>query len=183
MADLRTLDDLALGGRRVLVRADLNVPMREGRIADWTRITRLAPTVRELRARGARIALISHFGRPEGAMVPALSLKPLIGPLGEAFGGEAPVFASDCIGESAAAVVDGLGEGDIALLENLRFHPGEEANDADFAAALAALGDVYVGDAFSCAHRAHASVAALPRLLPAAPPLGRWRRARCPGTC
>ena len=168
MADLRTLDDLTLGGRRVLVRVDLNVPMGEGRIADWTRITRLAPTVRELRAKGARIALMSHFGRPQGTVVPALSLKPLIGPLGEAFGGKAPAFASDCIGDSAAAVLDGLGEGDIALLENLRFHPGEEANDADFAAALAALGDLYVGDAFSCAHRAHASVAALPRLLPAA---------------
>ena len=168
MAGLRTLDDLSLGGLRVLVRVDLSVPMREGRVADRTRIARLAPTVRELRAKGARIVLLSHFGRPEGTVVPALSLKPLIGPLGETFGGEAPAFASDCIGDSAAAVIEVLDEGDIALLENLRFHPGEQANDADFAASLAALGDLYVGDAFSCAHRAHASVAALPRLLPAA---------------
>ncbi len=167
MARLRTLDNLKAGGRVVLVRADLNVPMRDGTPTDWTRITRLAPTIAELRAAGARIALISHFGRPEGAD-PAFSLQPLIGPLGEAFGGAAPAFAPDCIGERAAAVVGELGGGgEVALLENLRFHPGEEANDAGFAAALAALGDLYVGDAFSCAHRAHASVVGLPRLLPA----------------
>ena len=171
MARLRTLDDLevggAAGGRRVLVRADLNVPMRRGEPSDWTRITRLAPTVAELRAKGARVVLLSHLGRPQGAD-PAFSLRPLVGALGQAYGIGAPAFAPDCIGEAAAAAAAGLGPGGVALLENLRFHPGEEANDTDFAAALAALGDLYVGDAFSCAHRAHASVVALPRLLPAA---------------
>ncbi len=167
MGRLRTLDDLDPAGRRVLVRADLNVPMRGGTPTDGTRIERLAPTVAELRAAGARIVLMSHFGRPEGAD-PAFSLRPLIGVLGEAFGGAAPAFAPDCVGAAAQAVVSGLGEGEIALLENLRFHRGEAADDPDFAAALARLGDIYVGDAFSCVHRAHASVVGLPRLLPAA---------------
>ena len=164
---LSTLADLDTAGRRVLVRADLNVPMCGGRPADGTRIERLAPTVAELRAGGARIVLISHFGRPQG-VDPALSLQPLAGPLGEAFATAAPVFAPDCIGEVAANVVNGLADGEIALLENLRFHPGEEANDPKFVAALAALGDAYVGDAFSCAHRTHASIVGLPQRLPAA---------------
>ena len=167
MTRLRTLDDLDIGSRRVLVRADLNVPMRAGTPSDWTRITRLVPTIAELRASGARIVLLSHFRRPQGSD-PAFSLRPLVAPLGAAFATKAPAFASDCIGETAATVVGGLGEGEVALLENLRFHRGEETNDPDFAAALAGLGDLYVGDAFSCAHRTHASVSALPRLLPAA---------------
>ena len=167
MRGLRTLDDLDTGGRVVLVRADLNVPMREGKPSEVTRLERLAPTVAELRAAGARIVVMSHFGRPKG-VEQALSLQPLTGPLGEVFGTAAPVFASDCIGKAAAAAVSGLGEGEIALLENLRFHRGEEANGAAFASALAALGDAYVGDAFSCAHRAHASVVGLPRRMPAA---------------
>ena len=167
MGRLRTLDDVEVGGRRVLVRADLNVPMRAGKPTELTRIERLAPTVAELRAKGARVVLMSHFGRPKGAD-PALSRGPLSGALGDECSMDAPVFAPDCIGAAAAAIVDRLRDGEVALLENLRFHPGEEANDPEFAAALAMLGDLYVGDAFSCAHRSHASVVALPRRMPAA---------------
>jgi phosphoglycerate kinase len=167
MGRLRTLDNVEVGGRRVLVRADLNVPMRAGKPTDLTRIERLAPTIVELRTKGARVVLMSHFGRPKGAD-PTLSLGPLIRALGDECSMDAPVFAPDCIGAAAAAIVDRLRDGEVALLENLRFHPGEEANDPEFAAALAMLGDLYVGDAFSCAHRSHASVVALPRRMPAA---------------
>jgi phosphoglycerate kinase len=168
MARFKTLDDLDVKGRRVLLRADLNVPMKDGRVTDTTRIDRLAPTVEELAQKGARIVLLSHFGRPKGQRVPELSLAPLAGPVSEALGGHSVAFGEDCVGPAAAAVVEGLGDGEVALLENLRFHAGEEANDPAFAQGLAALGDLYVNDAFSAAHRAHASVAALARLLPAA---------------
>ena len=166
MAGFATLDDLPVAGKRVLVRADLNVPMRDGRVGDATRIDRLVPTLRYLRAAGARIILMSHFGRPKGQAEPALSLRPLAGALSKALGGLPINFAEDCVGAVAMEMAEGLGDGDVLLLENLRFHGGEELNDPGFAAALAALGDVYVDDAFSCAHRAHASVVGLAGLLP-----------------
>ena len=167
MAAFKTIDDLDVAGKRVLVRADLNVPMRDGAVSDTTRIDRLVPTLAELSSRGARVVVLSHFGRPKGAVVADMSLSPVAEPLSRALG--RPVaFASDCIGDAAGSVVDNLGDGDVALLENLRFHAGEEANDGAFAALLAANGDCYVNDAFSCAHRAHASTEALARLLPAA---------------
>ena len=162
-----TLDDLDAKGKRVLVRADLNVPVKDGRVADQTRIARLAPTIRELAEKGARVVVISHFGRPNGKPDPALSLRPIAQPLSEALRRRHVAFAEDCIGPRAKAAVDGLKPGEIALLENLRFHKEEEANDPGFAKALASLADIYVDDAFSCAHRAHASVEAVAHLLPA----------------
>jgi phosphoglycerate kinase len=162
----KSIDDLDVAGRRVLVRGDLNVPMRDGSVSDATRIDRLVPTLTELAERGAKVVVMSHFGRPKGQREPALSLKPLVGPLRAALGGLDLVFVEDCIGKTADAAVAGLKPGQIALLENLRFHPGEEANDPAFAAALAALGDIYVNDAFSTAHRAHASTEAIAHLLP-----------------
>ncbi len=168
MTRFRTLDDLDVSAKRVLLRADLNVPMQEGRVSDATRIERLAPTIMELIAKRAKIVVMSHFGRPKGAPDPAFSLRPLVAPLSAALGNRPVAFAEDCIGPVAQRVVDGLQEGGVALLENLRFHAGEEANDPVFARQLAALGDVYVNDAFSAAHRAHASTAALAHLLPSA---------------
>ncbi|HEV3174678.1 MAG TPA: phosphoglycerate kinase [Stellaceae bacterium] len=168
MADFRTLDDLAPQGKRVLVRVDFNVPLKDGRVTDATRIERSAPTLRELSEEGAKVIVLSHFGRPKGKPDPAFSLKPLVEPLSRALGGKAVAFAADCIGPEAERVVKAMKPGDVALLENLRFHPEEEANDAGFARALAALGDLYVNDAFSAAHRAHASTEALAHLLPAA---------------
>jgi phosphoglycerate kinase len=168
MAAFKTLDDLDPDGKTVLVRVDFNVPLRDGRVADATRIVRSLPTIEELARRGARVVLISHLGRPKGARVPELSLAPLRAALAERLPGRRVVFAGDCVGPEAEAALADLGAGEVALLENLRFHPGEEANDGDFAAALAALGDLYVDDAFAVAHRAHASVSALAHLLPAA---------------
>ncbi|MGH7111348.1 MAG: phosphoglycerate kinase, partial [Stellaceae bacterium] len=167
MPGYRTFDDLDTSGKRVLLRADLNVPLKDGVVTDATRIARLKPTIDALAKNGARIVVLSHLGRPKGRPDPAFSLRPLVEPLSRAIG--RPVaFAPDCIGAAAEKVVAALSPGAVALLENLRFHKGEEANDPDFARALARLGDVYVDDAFSAAHRAHASIAALPRLLPAA---------------
>jgi phosphoglycerate kinase len=167
MAKFLTLDDIDPAGKRVLLRADLNVPMKDGKVGDRTRIERLAPTIRELAERGAKLVVMSHFGRPKGKPEPAFSLRPLAEPLAAAIG--RPVaFAEDCVGPAAEAVVAKLEPGQVALLENLRFHKEEEANDAGFARRLAALGDLYVNDAFSAAHRAHASTEALAHLLPAA---------------
>ena len=167
MPQFRTLDDLDPTGRRVLVRADLNVPVKDGGVTDSTRIERLAPTVTALLDKGARVVVMSHFGRPKGPD-PAQSLRPLVEPLSKALGGRTVQFAPDCIGPEAERVVAALKPGEVALLENLRFHKGEEANDPEFAKQLARLGDLYVDDAFSAAHRAHASIAALAHLLPAA---------------
>lgn len=164
----RSLDGLALAGKRVLLRADLNVPMKDGAVADTTRLDRLAPTIKEICANGASTVVLSHFGRPKGERVAALSLRPLAGPLSEALGGRAVAFAEDCIGPVAENAAAELRSGDVLLLENLRFHAGEEANDPGFAGSLAALGDIYVNDAFSAAHRAHASTEGLAHLLPAA---------------
>ncbi len=166
MPVLPTLDTLEIAGKRVLLRVDLNVPMEGGRVSDTTRIERIIPTLKELTAKGAKVVLLSHFGRPKGKPVAEMSLAPLVGPLATALGGCEITFAGDCIGETAKNAVDGLGNGDIVLFENLRFHPGEESNDPEFAQALAANGDLYVNDAFSAAHRAHGSTEALARLLP-----------------
>jgi phosphoglycerate kinase len=167
MPSFRTLDDLALKGQRVLVRCDLNVPMQDGKVTDATRIERSAETLKELSSKGARVIILSHFGRPKGKPVPEMSLRPLLAPLSQALGRKV-AFAEDCIGKPATDAVAALQDGDVLLLENLRFHKEEEANDKNFAASLASLGDIYVNDAFSCAHRAHASTEAIAHLLPAA---------------
>ena len=168
MAKFQTLDDIDVRGKRVLLRADLNVPVKDGVVTDATRIERLAPTIEALSEKRAKVIVMSHFGRPKGQPDPAYSLRPLVAPLSQAIGGRAVAFAEDCIGEKVKRVVAALRPGEVALLENLRFHKGEEANSPDFARALAELGDIYVDDAFSAAHRAHASIAALAHLLPAA---------------
>ena len=166
MAAFRTLDEADVAGRRVLVRVDLNVPVKDGKVTDATRIERVAPTVAELAGKGAKVVLLAHFGRPRGAPDPAQSLAPIARAAARTLG--RPVaFAEDCIGAPAAKAVDAMKDGDILLLENTRFHKGEEKNEPDFAAALAANGDLYVNDAFSAAHRAHASTEGLARLLPA----------------
>jgi phosphoglycerate kinase len=163
----KTIDDLKVAGKRVLVRGDLNVPVKDGKVSDATRIERLVPTIRDLADRGARVVVLSHFGRPKGKVVPDMSLAPVADALSRALG--RPVaFAPDCVGDAARKVVDGLKDGEVALLENLRFHAGEEKNDAEFARRLAALGDFYVNDGFSVSHRAHASTEAIARLLPSA---------------
>ncbi|PZW45695.1 phosphoglycerate kinase [Humitalea rosea] len=163
----RTLDDLTdVAGKRVLLRADLNVPTSDGKITDRTRIDRLCPTIRELANKGARVVVCSHFDRPRGKRVPEMSLAPMAEALSDAL--ERPVgFADDCIGPVAEAAVAALKDGEILLLENTRFHAGEEKNDPAMAAALAKLADVYVNDAFSAAHRAHASTEGVAHLLPA----------------
>ncbi|MEO0999295.1 MAG: phosphoglycerate kinase [Pseudomonadota bacterium] len=163
----KTLDEVALAGRRVLIRVDINVPVEDGRVTDATRIEKIVPTVRDVTAAGGRAILLAHFGRPKGKRVPEMSLALTQGALEAALG--APVaFAGDCIGAEAEAAVAALPEGGVLLLENTRFHGGEEANDPAFADALAALGDLYVNDAFSAAHRAHASTEGLAHRLPAA---------------
>lgn len=167
MADFQTLDGLSVKGKRVLVRADLNVPTKDGEVTDASRIERQAPTIRELADKGARVIVLSHFDRPKGKVVPSMSLKPLIPALSDAVGRKVS-FADDCVGPHAKAAVDQLQDGDVLLLENTRFHAGEEANDSAFAEQLASLGDIFVNDAFSAAHRAHASTEALARLLPSA---------------
>jgi phosphoglycerate kinase len=162
----KTLDEADVRGKRVLVRADLNVPMREGHITDMTRVERVVPTIQELAEKGARVVILSHFERPKGKRVPELSLAPLAEAISEVL--RKPVaFADDCVGSAAEAAVAALKDGDVLLLENTRFHKGEETNDADFVAALAKLGDVYVNDAFSAAHRAHATTEGLAHHMPA----------------
>jgi phosphoglycerate kinase len=167
MPNFLTLDDLDVAGRRVLVRVDLNVPMQDGRVTDATRLVRTATTLAELADKRAKVVVLSHFGRPKG-VDPKLSLGQLLEPLRGTLSGRAVSFAADCIGSIAAEAVGALAPGALVLLENLRFHKGEEANDAEFVRALAALGDAYVNDAFSAAHRAHASTAGLATVLPAA---------------
>ncbi len=166
---MRTVDDLDVAGRRVLVRSDLNVPLDHGGIADDGRVRASAPTIATLAERGARVVVCSHLGRPKGAPDPALTLAPVAARLGELLG--RPVqFAPDTVGERAAAAVDALHDGDVAVLENLRFEPGETSKDdaerAAFAARLAALAEIYVGDGFGAVHRRHASVYDVPLLLP-----------------
>jgi len=165
MTLFNTLDDASVSGKRVLVRVDLNVPMEEGRVSDTTRIDRILPTLREIADKGGKVILLAHFGRPKGVDLKE-SLAPVAVELSKRIG--RPVgFASDCIGDVAKAAVDGMKNGDIVCLENTRFHKEEEKNDPAFVAALAANGDLYVNDAFSAAHRAHASTEGLAKVLPA----------------
>ena len=161
-----TLDDLDAQGKRVLLRLDLNVPMADGRVTDATRIERSADTIRELSEKSARVVILSHFGRPKGQVVPDMSLQPVSEELGR-ITGLAVTFARDCIGDEANATVSTMKDGDVVVLENTRFHPGEEKNDPGFARELASLGDAYVADAFSAAHRAHASTEGVAHHLPA----------------
>ncbi|WP_171234494.1 phosphoglycerate kinase [Ruegeria sp. HKCCA6837] len=162
----KTLDDMDLGGKRVLVRVDINVPVVDGTVTDATRIERIVPTVRHILAAGGKPILLAHFGRPGGERRENLSLKQLVPTLEGAFG--APVlFAADCVGTEAELATEALQPGQVLLLENTRFHAAETKNDADLAAGMAKLGDVYCNDAFSAAHRAHSSTEALARLLPA----------------
>ena len=165
MAQLKTLDDLDVAAKRVLVRVDFNVPMRDGKISDTTRIDRALETLNELADKGAKVIILSHFGRPKGTPNPEMSLRPVAEGLAE-ISGKAVSFATDCIGEEAAAAIDAAPAGSFVMLENLRFHAGEEKNDTAFAQALAANGDVCISDAFSVAHRAHASTEGITHLLP-----------------
>jgi phosphoglycerate kinase len=153
-------------GRRVLVREDLNVPLRDGQVGDDTRIRAALPTLRDLSQRGARVIVTSHLGRPQGRPDPAFSLRPVAGRLGELLG-RGVAFAADCVGAPAEAAAAALAEGDVVLLENVRFHPEEEADDPAFAKALAGLAELYVNDAFAASHRAHASVVGVAAYLPA----------------
>jgi phosphoglycerate kinase len=162
----QTLDQADLQGKRALVRVDFNVPMEDGKVTDDTRLRAAKPTIDELRKGGAKVILLSHFDRPKGKVVPSMSLKPIVEPLSKVLG--VPVaFAADCIGPKAREAVNAMQPGDVLLVENVRFHEGEEKNDRKFADALAANGDLYVNDAFSAAHRAHASTEALAHRLPA----------------
>jgi phosphoglycerate kinase len=165
MRSFRTLDDLNPAGLRVLVRVDLNVPVENGVVSDATRLERILPTIRDIASRGGKVILLAHFGRPKGRD-PKESLGPIAAALASHLG-QPVAFAANCIGSVAAAAVAAMQPGDVLCLENTRFHAGEEKNDPAFVAALAALGDVYVNDAFSAAHRAHASTEGLAHVLPA----------------
>ncbi len=167
LQNFRPIEAADVAGRTVLARVDLNVPMAKGEVSDATRIELILPLVRDLSARGARTVLMSHFGRPGGKPVAEMSLRPVAAELARLLPQTSVVFVEASVGDQARAAVSRLGDGEVLVLENLRFHEGEEANDPDFAGELAALGDIYVNDAFSCAHRAHASTEALARLLPA----------------
>ncbi len=165
MSGFRTLDSAELKGKRVLVRVDVNVPMENGKVTDTTRLDRILPTLNEISKKGGKVIMLAHFGRPKGAPNPDFSLKPvaeaMAGLLGKPVG-----FAEDCIGEKAAAVAK-MADGDLLLLENTRFHKGEEKNDPALVEQMAEIGDVYVNDAFSSAHRAHASTEGLAHKMPA----------------
>jgi len=163
----KTLDTLSdISGQRVLVRVDLNVPMDGGKVTDATRIDRVLPTIRELSAKGAKVILLAHFGRPKGERVPDMSLAPVAPAVSDLLG-QPVAFADDCIGPALGDAIGKMADGDVLLAENTRYHKGEEKNDADFAKTLAENGDLYVNDAFSAAHRAHASTEGIARLLPA----------------
>ena len=167
MNNFKTLDDYDFKGKKVLLRADLNVPAKNGTVTDTTRIDRLAPTIKELALKGAKIIVVSHFSRPEGKKIPEMSLKIVFNDLGKALGKNIPLtFVDDCIGEKVASEIAKMKDGEVLLLENLRFYPQEENNDPDFAKELAKNADIYVNDAFSTAHRAHASTEGVAKLLP-----------------
>ncbi|TPE48505.1 phosphoglycerate kinase [Amaricoccus solimangrovi] len=161
----KSLDDIDLDGKVVLTRVDINVPVENGEVTDATRIERIAPTIQDILAKGGRPVLLAHFGRPKGKVTPSMSLRVTLPALAEVLG-QAILFAEDCVGPTAEAAVKDLPDGGILLLENTRFHAEEEKNDPEFAKQLAALGDVYCNDAFSAAHRAHASTEGIARLLP-----------------
>ena len=165
MPDFLTIDNLALYGKTVLLRADLNVPVQNGQVSDDSRLVRLLPTLKDLAAANAKIVILSHFGRPKGIAEAESSLRPVAKALQQVW--QKPVaFAEDCIGRVAENAVEQLLPGDVLVLENTRFHPGEETNDPDYIKALASLGDIYINDAFSCAHRSHASTEGLAHALP-----------------
>lgn len=167
MTAFKTLDDYDFKGKRVLVRADFNVPVKDGKVSDATRIERFAPTARELAEKGAKVIIISHFGRPKGQKNPDMSLKIVVDDLQKALGKDIPVsFVDDCIGEKVDNAVAKMKDGEVLVLENLRFYPEEELNSPNFALALTKNADIYVNDAFSVSHRAHASVDGVARLLP-----------------
>jgi len=173
---VRSIDELDVKGKRVLVRVDFNVPLKDGPdgtpvVADDTRITSALPTIEELRGRGARLILVSHLGRPKGERVQALSMAPVAARLQELIGAEV-ILAPDVVGDDVAALADGLADGQILVLENVRFEAGETKNDPELAAELARLADLYVNDAFGSAHRAHSSTTGVAHLL-------RARRAGC----
>jgi len=165
--NLKSIASVDVLGKRVLIRTDLNVPMSGAEVSDATRIERLLPTFRDLTARGAKVIVLSHFGRPKGKPEEKYSLRPVAKKLASMMEGTTVLFGEDCVGPLADVIVAQLQQGQIAVLENLRFHEGEEKNDPDFAGELAKLGDIYVNDAFSVSHRAHASTEAVARLLPA----------------
>ncbi len=165
MVNFNTIDDLDVAGKVVFVRADLNVPEKEGKVTDTTRIDRFAPTVLDLVAKGAKVLVTSHFGRPKGKVVPEMSLKIVLEDLQKALG-KPVTFVDDCIGDKVASAVSSMADGDVLLLENLRFYPDEELNDVEFCKELAKNVDVYINDAFSAAHRAHASTEGMAKLLP-----------------
>ena len=166
-ANFQFADQIDVAGKTVLLRLDVNVPLADGVVSDDTRIRRVMPGVQSLLERGAKVVVLTHFGRPKGTFVPALTVHPVAQSMAGILGQPVPV-ESDVIGPGGKKAVAALAAGDILMMENLRFYPEEEANDLAFAKSLAELGDLYVGDAFSCAHRAHASVDALPRLMPSA---------------
>lgn len=167
MAGFRTIDDLDVSGKRVLVRVDFNVPMKDGKVTDTTRIDRTVPSLKELAGKGAKVIVLSHLGRPKGKKNLEFTEKPVAEALSAALGASV-AFAPDCIGPEAKAVVDALKPGEFAMLENVRFYAEEEKNDLEFAKKLAENGDILISDAFSCSHRAHASVEALAKLIPSA---------------
>jgi phosphoglycerate kinase len=166
MTAFRTLDNLDVRGKRVLVRVDLNVPMADGKVSDDTRIRAVTPTINELSSKGAKVILLAHFGRPKDGPDPQFSLRQVV-PAVSSVIGKPVAFADDCVGAVAEKAVDAMKDGDVLILENTRFHKGEEKNDTLFTAQLAKLGDIYVNDAFSAAHRAHASTEGLANHLPA----------------
>ena len=166
MTEIRRIQDADVAGKRVLVRVDFNVPMKDGQVTDATRLESALPTIDHLVERGAKIILMAHFGRPKGQRVDTMSLEPVCQPLADLMGVELS-FVDDVAGEDAIAAVNGMADGDVLLLQNTRFEAGEEKNEAGFAKALAALGDIYVNDAFSAAHRAHATTEGVTRHLPA----------------
>lgn len=167
MAKFKTLDDIGnVKGKRVLLRVDLNVPVSGGKVTDATRIERVAPTILELSDKGAKVILLAHFGRPKGGPSEEFSLRQIVDET-KAVLGRPVAFADDCIGQAATSAISALADGGIILMENTRFHSGEEKNDPGFAKSLAANGDIFVNDAFSAAHRAHASTEGLAHILPA----------------
>lgn len=168
---MRNLEDADVAGKRVLMRADLNVPMADGVVSDATRIERVLATIKGLTGRGAKVIILSHWGRPKGVRCGELTLRPVAEKLVSLLPEINVSFIEDCIGETAANGIAAMADGDVALLENIRFHGGEESNDESFARGLAELGDIYVNDAFSASHRAHASIEAITKILPAYPGL------------
>ena len=162
------LEDLDLANKTVLLRTDLNVPMQGGKVTDNTRIVRAMPTISYLLEKNCKVIILSHFDRPKGKFVPSMSLAPLVDELAEAMWGKQVKFGVDCVGKAARDAVANLQNGEVLLLENLRFHPQEEAGDLEFAREIASLGDFFVNDAFSCSHRAHASITGIAEFLPTA---------------